>query len=310
MEPSLPGASPLDEAPQNAHIKPMQTRTPPNALSNAPTTHGLRGDYSAMAADWTVAQSPERYTQAEHALWRTLYARQTKLIADYAAPQFLAGAKAMDCAEGIPSMEALSARLRRATGWEIVAVPGLVPNDVFFAHLAARQFPATVWLRAPEEIDYLVEPDIFHDLFGHVPMLFDPVFANYLQLYGKGGPKAIEHDAVDSLARLYWYMVEFGLILQDGALKAYGAGMLSSFEETRYSVESPIPHRTRFSLQRVMRQAYVIDRFQATYFVLDSFEQLFEACQPDFGPIYDGLKDLPLIAPGQIIDGDEIISPR
>jgi phenylalanine-4-hydroxylase len=286
----------------------MQTRTP-SALSDAPTTHGLRGDYSAMAADWTVAQSAERYTAEEHALWRTLYARQMGLIGDYAASQFLAGARAMDCGEAIPSMEALSLRLRRATGWEIVAVPGLVPNDVFFAHLANKRFPASVWLRTPEEIDYLVEPDIFHDLFGHVPMLFDPVFANYLQRYGQAGPKAIAHDAVDVLARLYWAMVEFGLIIEDGVLKAYGAGMLSSFEETRYSIESPIPHRARFALQRVMRQTYAIDRFQATYFVLDSFQQLFEASEPDFGPLYDALKDLPSIAPGEIADGDAIIAP-
>jgi phenylalanine-4-hydroxylase len=287
-----------------------QGPTVPDALAAAPTTHGLRGDYSAMRADWTLDQPYDRYTGEAHARWRALHARQTKLVRDLAAPEFTRAIALMDCADAIPSFDALSSRLKRATGWEIVAVPGLLPNDVFFSHLAARRFPASWWIREPEEMDYLVEPDVFHDVFGHVPMLFDPVFADYMQLYGAGGPKAIAHDAVDILSRLYWHMVEFGLIRRDGDLRAYGAGMLSSFGETRYSVESPEPHRVAFDLERVMRSAYVIDTFQPTYFVLDSFDQLFEACQADFAPLYERIKTLAPIPPGGKLAGDRIVPHR
>lgn len=279
----------------------------PDALKNAPTAHGLRGDYSNMAPDWTVRQDMSAYSEGEHALWRTLYARQTGLVRRLAAPAFLKGLAAMDAETGIPDFAALSARLRKATGWEVVAVPGLLPDDVFFAHLAARRFPASVWIRTPEEIDYLVEPDVFHDLFGHVPLLFDPVFADYLQQYGLGGPKAIAHDAVTILARLYWYMVEFGLVMTEDGLKAYGAGMLSSYGETQFSVESPGPNRIAFDLERVMRTRYWIDRYQSVYFVLDDFEQLFRESQRDFGPIYERIKAEPAIAPEAVLDSDRVL---
>ncbi len=285
----------------------MNEPTIPEALKRAPTAHGLRGDYSKMADDWTVAQDMAAYSESEHALWRRLYQRQTDLVRRLAAPAFLSGLTQMDCAGGIPDFTALSARLRAATGWETVPVPGLVPDDVFFAHLAARRFPASVWIRKPEEIDYLVEPDVFHDLFGHVPLLFDPVFADYLQQYGLGGPKAIAHDCVDILARLYWYMVEFGLIRTDQGLKAYGAGMLSSFGETQYSVESPLPNRVGFDLERVMSTRYWIDRFQSTYFVLDDFEQLFLESQRDFGPLYERIRAKEPFAPDALTSADHVI---
>jgi len=280
----------------------------PEALRNAPTAHGLRGDYSSMSAEWTVAQPFAQYSAQDHALWRKLYERQTALVRDYAAPVFIQSVRAMDCADGIPDFEALTARLRKATGWEIACVPGLLPDEVFYNHLANRRFPASWWIRKPEEIDYLVEPDVFHDLFGHVPLLFDPVFADYMQEYGRGGPKAIEHGAVDVLARLYWYMVEFGLIHVDGEVKAYGAGMLSSFGETKYSVDSPIPNRIGFDLERVMRTRYLIDRYQSTYFVLDSFERLFrDSIDTDFGPLYDRIKTFEPYAPTDIAPGDRVI---
>lgn len=280
----------------------------PEALKNAPTTHGLRGDYSAMRSDWTVDQSMAVYTPDDHALWAELFARQTRLMKDYAAPVFVEALDRMGCADAIPSMEALSVDLRRATGWEIVAVPGLIPNDVFFSHLANRRFPASWWIRKREEIDYLVEPDVFHDLFGHVPLLYDPVFADYLQAYGLAGPKAMAHEAVDQLSRLYWYMVEFGLILVDGHVKAYGAGMLSSFGETQYSVDSPTPNRVAFDLERVMRTRYWIDRYQSTYFVLDSFEQLFRSSiDTDFAPLYTQIKAAEPFAPDALLPGDLVI---
>ncbi|HCK84306.1 MAG TPA: phenylalanine 4-monooxygenase [Hyphomonadaceae bacterium] len=279
----------------------------PTALQKAPTAHGLRGDYEHMAADWTVPQ-PEQYAPEDHALWRRLYERQTALVRDYAAPMFVDSLHAMECADAIPNIARLSERLRRATGWEVVCVPGLVPDDVFFAHLAEKRFPASWWIRTPEELDYLVEPDVFHDVFGHVPLLFDPVFADYLQEYGKGGPKAIAHDAVPILARLYWYMVEFGLLAVDGNIKAYGAGMLSSFGETKFSVDSPSPNRIGYALERVMRTRYWIDRFQSTYFVLESFEQLMRSSiETDFGPLYDAIKMSEPYAADAVLPTDRII---
>ncbi|MBL8548427.1 MAG: phenylalanine 4-monooxygenase [Hyphomonadaceae bacterium] len=281
----------------------------PEALRNAPTAKGLRGDYSRMRADWTVEQPADCYTPEEHARWRKLYQRQTALVADYAAPVFVNALRDMECADGIPRLDELSLRLRKATSWEIVAVPGLLPDDVFFNHLSNRRFPASFWIRTEQELDYLAEPDVFHDVFGHVPLLFDPVFADYLQEYGRAGPKAIEHAAVPILARLYWYMVEFGLILVDGNIKAYGSGMLSSFGETKYSVDSDVPNRIGFDLERVMRTRYWIDRFQSTYFVLDSFEQLFRASiDTDFAPLYPKLKSLEPYAPDAIAPGDRVLS--
>jgi phenylalanine-4-hydroxylase len=191
----------------------------------------------------------------------------------------------------------VSAKLRAATGWEIVAVPGLIPDEAFFTHLANRRFPVTVWLRRPEEFDYIVEPDVFHDFFGHVPLLFDPVYADHLHEYGKGGLKAMRLDAVPMLARLYWYTIEFGLMRTREGVRAYGAGLLSSGGELAYCVESPEPKRLPFHLERVLRTAYRIDRFQTTYFVIDSFEHLMRETAPDFAPIYAKLRDMPTLEP-------------
>jgi len=268
----------------------------------------LRGDYSRMAPDYTIDQDWRRYTAAEHDLWRQLYARQAKLLKRYAAPEFFAGVYALDAANGIPRLEQASQRLADATGWRLVAVPGLIPETDFFAHLAKRQFPVTEWIRKPEEIDYLVEPDIFHDFFGHVPLLFNPVFADYMQVYGEKGREAARLGTSKILVRLYWYMVEFGLIRTPGGLKAYGAGMLSSASETRFSIEDKSPHRIGFDLERVMRTTYRIDDFQETYFVLDRFEQLFEATGRDFAPLYDRIATLPEIAPDTIQPGDRVIT--
>lgn len=297
-----------DLGPEAPYICPMDNRAAPDALANAPTAHGLRGDYSDMRPDWTVPQDMNAYTADDHARWRTLYERQTKLVRDYAAPVFVKSLRDMECADGIPDMERLSARLRKATNWDIVPVPGLLPGEVFFDHLANRRFPATWWIRTPEELDYLVEPDCFHDLFGHVPLLFDPVFADYMQQYGLGGPKAMQHDATDILARLYWYMVEFGLIMTEDGVKAYGAGMLSSFGETQFSVDDPAPNRIGFDLERVMRTRYWIDRYQSTYFVLPSFEKLFrDSIDTDFGPLYERIKSFEPHAPDAVLASDHVI---
>ncbi len=186
----------------------------------------------------------------------------------------------------IPRFGDISERLTQAT-----AVPGLIPEEAFFALLAERRFPVTDWIRRPEEFDYVVEPDVFHDLFGHVPLLFDPTFADYMQSYGAGGLKASRLDACELLARLYWYTVEFGLIATPRGLRAYGAGILSSAGELRHSVTSPAPRRVAFELQRLMRSRYRIDTFQETYFVIDSFQQLFDATAPDFTPVYRAVRE-------------------
>jgi phenylalanine-4-hydroxylase len=272
------------------------------------TYPNLRGDYSQMAPDYTIPQDWDSYTEEEHARWRMLYARQARLLKRTAAKEFLDGTAALDAGDGIPDLEIASARLSKATGWRLVAVPGLIPETEFFAHLARRQFPVTNWIRKADEIDYLVEPDIFHDFFGHVPLLFNPVFADYMQLYGEKGSEANKLGTAKILVRLYWYMVEFGLVRTEGGLKAYGAGMLSSAAETRFSIEDRSPNRLCFDLKRVMRTSYRIDDFQETYFVLDSFDQLFEATRRDFAPLYELVQRQPEIAPDQIVAGDRVIT--
>src|SRR5512137_338728 len=253
------------------------------------TTHNLRGDYSRMRPDYTVDQAWTAYSPAEHELWRRLHARQAALVPQYACAEFIASLAALDFGAGIPRFDAVNPKLARATGWRIVAVPGLLPDRVFFEHLASRRFPVTVWLRKPEEFDYIVEPDVFHDFFGHVPLLFDPVFADYLEAYGRGGLKADRLGAIEMLARLYWYTVEFGLIETPAGLRTYGAGILSSGGELPYCVESPQPNRIGFDLQRIMRTRYKIDTFQETYFVIRDFRELFQATAPDFAPYYSAL---------------------
>jgi phenylalanine-4-hydroxylase len=268
------------------------------------TTPNLRGDYSHMAADYTIPQDWERYTEEEHARWRLLYARQAKLMKRYAAQEFVDGTLTLDAGDGIPDLEIASARLSAKTGWRLVAVPGLIPETDFFAHLARRQFPVTNWIRRADEIDYLVEPDIFHDFFGHVPLLFDPVFADFLQLYGVKGQEADRLGMTQYLARLYWYTVEFGLIREGGQMKAYGAGILSSFAETSFSIDDKSPNRIEFDLERVMNTLYRIDDFQETYFALESFADLFAALKQDLRPIYERVKALPDHAPDDVLCRD------
>jgi phenylalanine-4-hydroxylase len=278
------------------------------ASSGAQSDHDLRGDYSAMRSDFTVAQPVHTYTPAHHALWRRLFDRQVKLAKTHACQEFLDGLNGLDVADGIPDFERSNRILRKLTGWELVAVPGLIPNDVFFDHLAHRRFPVSWWIREEHEIDYLVEPDVFHDFFGHVPLLGHPVFADYMQIYGQQGLKALAAGEVKRLSRLYWYMVEFGLIKNDRGLRAFGAGILSSFGETRYCLESPKPNRIGFDLKRVLRSEYRIDTYQASYFVIDDFEQLFDASRGDLLPIYAELADLPDVAATARLPSDRLIT--
>ncbi len=279
-------------------------------MYGANTTNALRGDYSRARADFTVEQSWHSYSEADHALWRRLYARQSELVARYACHEFAQGLAQTRCAERIPDLNQVSDVLEARTGWRLLAVPGFIPNEQFFGHLAARRFPVTVWLRKPEEFDYLVEPDIFHDFFGHVPMLFDPHFADFMQRYGEQGLRALQAGALPMAARLYWYTVEFGLIEQDGELRAYGAGILSSGGETRYSIESATPQRIRLDVTRCMRTHYMIDSYQQTYFVIRSLDELKQALSQDLLTIIERWRDAPVLQPDRSHAGDERVAPR
>jgi phenylalanine-4-hydroxylase len=274
----------------------------------ANTSHQLRGDYEHMRADYTIDQPYEQYTIADQARWRFLYKRQSKLLHGYAAQEFIDGLEKLNAGNAIPKLEDANKVLGDATGWQLVAVPGLIPDGVFFDHLANCRFPVSWWMRSDDELDYLVEPDFFHDFFGHVPLLSNPVFAGYMRKYGIGGPKAIEHNAQNMLARLYWYIVEFGLIDTPDGLRAFGAGMLSSKDETVYSVKDPKPNRVAFDLERVLNTAYMVDDFQKTYFVIDNFEQLFEICDCDFTPFYERGAGKEPTDPEVLLEGDKVIN--
>lgn len=261
-------------------------------------------------ADWTVPQNWEAFNADEHAMWDQLFARQTAMLPGRAADAFMRGIDVLKLTRpGIPDYRELNARLLAATGWQIVAVPGLVPDDVFFDHLANRRFPAGNFIRAPEQLDYLQEPDVFHDVFGHVPMLADPVFADYMAAYGKGGLRSLGFGALDHLARLYWYTVEFGLIQQPNGLRIYGAGIVSSYAESNFALEDPSPNRIMFDLLRVMRTQYRIDDFQQNYFVISNIEQLLQVTvETDFAPLYAQLDTLTDIPVGEIVAEDVLVT--
>ncbi|MCY7316059.1 MAG: phenylalanine 4-monooxygenase [Rubrivivax sp.] len=271
-----------------------------------------RGNYARAGSDYTCRQDWASYSPADHDTYRRLYARQVQQLPGLACDEFITAVQQLGAPEQIPRFDDVSEKLVKATGWQIVGVPGLIPEEAFFALLAGRRFPVTDWIRKPEEFDYVVEPDVFHDLFGHVPLLFNPVFADYMQAYGAGGMKASRLDAAELLARLYWYTVEFGLIRTPQGLRAYGAGILSSAGELPHSVRSPAATRVPFDLARIMRSRYVIDSYQSTYFVIDGFEQLFAATAPDFTPLYRNVRERIAnkgeIAAGAVLAGERRFS--
>jgi phenylalanine-4-hydroxylase len=250
--------------------------------------------------DWTIDQGWESYSQSEHEVWIRLYERQAALLPGRACDAFLKGMDALDLHRaGIPDFARINEELRRLTGWTVVAVPGLVPDDVFFDHLANRRFPAGSFIRKPDQLDYIQEPDVFHDVFGHVPMLSDPIFADYMQAYGEGGLRALGLGQLHNLARLYWYTVEFGLLQTDAGLRIYGAGIVSSPAESVFALDDPSPNRLGFDLARVMRTPYRIDDFQQVYFVIPRMEALLDLANRDFAPVYDevrGATDIPIEA--------------
>jgi phenylalanine-4-hydroxylase len=279
------------------------------ALSGAAmqTLDELREKHPEIRADYTIRQHWERYGAAQHGVWKTLFERQSKVLPGRACDEFLTGLQKLGLeSDRIPDFEQMSDGLEKLTGWRVVAVPSLVPDEVFFDHLANRRFPAGQFIRSPSQLDYLEEPDVFHDVFGHVPMLAHPVFADYMQAYGKGGQRALnEFHALKNLARLYWYTVEFGLVAEPGGLRIYGAGIVSSHTESIYALESPTPHRLAFGLERVMRTPYRIDDLQRLYFVIPSLQTLLDVTtKTDFAPLYQRLAQALDIAIETVLDSD------
>ena len=256
-----------------------------------------------------VEQPWESYTATDHEVWRILFRRQREILPGRACREFLDAQDVIGMGENaIPKFSELNFQLQAATGWIIIGVEGLLPELTFFEHLANRRFPVTWWIRTPEQLDYLSEPDLFHDLFGHVPLLLNPVFADYMQAYGQGGVKAhaVGPEALAELTRLYWYTVEFGLINTPDGLRIYGAGILSSKGESFHCLESAAPNRIGFDLLRIMRTRYRIDTYQKTYFVIDAFEQLMNATAPDFHPYYRELAAQETIPAGDVLIGDRV----
>lgn len=260
--------------------------------------------------DYVIDQNWAGYTSDEHAVWDFLYRRQLDILKDRADPAMLQGLEALNLNRGgIPDFSIINEELRARTGFTVVAVPGLVPDEVFFNHLANRRFPAGQFIRGRCQLDYLQEPDIFHDVFGHVPLLTNPVFADYMEAYGRGGLRAIKFGRLKNLSALYWYTVEFGLIETPKGLRIYGAGISSSKDESIFALEDPSPNRIRFDLERVMRTSYRIDDFQQTYFVIRSYDDLFRATvDTDFAPLYERLGDGVGYKPETILPTDEVLT--
>lgn len=262
------------------------------------------------ASDWIIPQDWARFSREDHATWDTLFARQSAMLPGRASEAFLRGVDVLKLSKpGIPDFTELSERLTAATGWRVVAVPGLIPDDVFFDCLADRIFVAGNFIRRPDQLDYLKEPDVFHDVFGHVPMLADPVFADYMAAYGRGGQRAGSLGALKKLARLYWYTVEFGLVREAESLRIYGSGIVSSHGESLFALDDPSPNRIAFDLKRVMRTDYRIDDYQQTYFVIPSFDDLLRiTVETDFAPVYAELDALPDYAVDSVADNDRVIT--
>jgi phenylalanine-4-hydroxylase len=280
-----------------------------DAITESKTEGKNRFQNALRNPDFTIDQGWAAYTSAEHDRWDRLFARSQAVLQSRACDEFMEMVDVLNLSDsGIPDMEQVSDRLGSLTGWHVVPVAGLVPDEVFFNHLANRRFPAGAFIRPEEEMDYLKEPDVFHDVFGHVPLLANPVYADFMQAYGKGGQRAMQLGRLQNLARLYWYTVEFGLIRTQEGWRIFGAGIISSAAESVFALKSESPHRVAFNLARVMRTKYIIDDFQQTYFVIDSFEKLLDECYKDFGPIYERIGTAADIEPHELIEEDNVIT--
>ncbi len=263
-----------------------------------------------LGDDWLEPAQTD-YSSEDDAVWDDLFARQMQVLPGRAASAFIAGLDKLDLSRGgIPEFGQLSEELDKLTGWSVVPVPMLIPDHVFFWHLANRRFPAGNFIRTRETFDYIQEPDVFHDVFGHVPMLTDPVYADYMQEYGRAGWKAMRYNRLKSLGSLYWYTVEFGLIEEaPGDVRAYGAGILSGPTEAVFAVEAKSPNRIMLAVDRVMRTDYVISDLQPTYFVIESFEDLYrQTVERDFDRLYKNLAPGFTYANSAVIDVDYVVN--
>lgn len=256
-----------------------------------------------------IEQNWGAYSADDHNTWKTLYNRQLETLKARVCEEYLEGLKTLHLvADTVPDFAQMNKHLRAATGWEVLAVPGLIASKPFFSMLANRQFPAGTFIRTPEQLDYLEEPDIFHDVFGHIPLLSNPAYANYMQEYGRAGLAALEHKGIKFLARLNWYTIEFGLIKNNGEVKAYGAGIMSSYGEAKYLFNDPSANWLQFEIDRVLRTGYYIDDLQASYFTIDSFESLFKQCiERPFIPLYEKFRAMPALTPFEIVEGDTVL---
>jgi phenylalanine-4-hydroxylase len=263
-------------------------------------THIFDAPPEGVAADWTMPQNWRGFTAGQHETWRILFDQQSAALDGYACRSFLEGLEILrKLKPGVPDFAELNALLKPASGWEVVAVPGWIPNEPFFEHLANKRFPAANFVRPPEQIAYSEEPDMFHDIFGHIPMLTDPAFSDFLVAYGQAGLRAEKLGAANYLGRLWLYTVEFGLVVEDGELRAFGGGLMSSLAETVSALTSPEPKRIWLDIERVMRTRYNFDEFQQTYFVVEGFEALLRATEEtDFAGIYRKIAGEPALDPG------------
>ena len=258
--------------------------------------------------DWLEPRQRD-YSSDEHAIWNALFERQMDILPGRACSAFFAGLQKLHLNRGgVPEFAQLSEQLGALTGWSVVPVPMLIPDHVFFWHLANRRFPAGNFIRGRDSFDYIQEPDVFHDVFGHVPLLTDPVFADYMHEYGKAGWKAMRYNRLKALGALSWYTVEFGLIREGDDLRIYGAGILSGPREAVFALEGRSPNRIMLNVDRVMRTDYVIDDLQPTYFVIDSFEDLYrQTVERDFDRLYRGLNAGFTYANAAVIDVDAVL---
>lgn len=274
-----------------------------NVMGTETLPEGLRGDYARARPDGTLPEANIPRSEADHATWRTLVARQRAIYPRRAASAWLKGLDRLRCDDAVPVLADASDILENATGWRLVPCPGLLPDAQFFGLLAKRRFPVTEWIRRPDELDYIVEPDIFHDFLGHVPLLTNPDYAGFLEAYGHLGLQAEQRGQLAPLARFYWFMVEFGLIAEEEGLRAYGAGILSSRTETLHAL-SEAPRRLRFDMARVLRSAYRIDDVQPAYFVIRDYRELYAAIGQAAG-LLDEVAAAEPIPPGGRVPGDQ-----
>lgn len=249
------------------------------------------------------------YSDEENAVWETLYSRQMKILPNRACNEYLRGIDLLEIAQDkIPQIPAMNKRLNALTGWEVVGVPALIDFATFFDLLADKKFPCATFIRNRDELDYLQEPDIFHEIFGHCPLITVPAYANFMEQYGKLG-KNVSHKDKVMLARLYWFTIEFGLLNTKQGLRIYGGGILSSFGETQYCLEDDKPLRKPLEVIDALRTPYRIDIFQSIYFVINKFDDLFDIMETDLIAAISKARELgmhkPLFPPKQADDNND-----